>query len=360
MASPGMLEKRIMTQEQVGVMGSVFFVIYAMGRIINGYIGDRVSPWIMISVGLFAAGLSNLGIGILPPFAAMLVLWGTNAYAQSMLWSSLLRVISEVYPVEQAKKMLSYMVSSVATGNIAGILINTVLIERLGVAFSFLSPGAILFVLCLAVILATSKVKCRAVEKEHISMKKLLQEEKIKTVILPAMFHGMIKDNISLWMTLFFVDQFKIDLNASAGFVLFIPVVGFLGRIAFPFLISLYKQKEDRLSTHAFVLCIIASLLLLPKNVMPVTAIICLSLIYAAISVINTVLVTYFPLQFAKNGNQSSVSGIMDFFTYLGAGIGSLVFGYLVSWLGYGAMFLAYAAISAISIIMTVKMDKKA
>lgn len=352
MASPGLLEGNILTQEQVGMIGSVFFVVYAVGRILNGIIGDKTSPWIMISAGLTLAGIGNLLIGIRPVFINILLLWGVNAYAQSMLWSSILRIVPEVYPYEQAKKMMSYMVTSVAVGNILGILVGTGIINQFGLRFAFVIPGGILFIMCLLIVLTTRHITCAEVKKEHIPIRKLAVDGRIKKMIAPTMFHGMIKDNISLWMTVFFVEQYNIDLNASAAFVLFIPVVGFLGRIGYPVLYKLYKEKEEKLTTHMFLLCAAAAVVLLSKAVPPVVALVCLSLIYAAISVINTYLLTAVPLQFAASGNQSSVSGIMDFFTYSGAGIGSLVYGYLVSWFGYPAMFLSYAVVSVISLML--------
>lgn len=357
MASPGFIADSILTAEQVGMIGSVFFVVYACGRIINGFIGDKTAPWIMISTGLLLAGLSNLFIGIQPVFITLLLLWGTNAYAQSMLWSSVVRVVSEIYTPEKAKKMMAFMVTSVAGGNIIGILLNTVFINQLGLRFAFIIPGAILLFFCLAAVLTTRQVAFQAVQqKNHLPIRQLILHKDLRTMIFPAIFHGMIKDNISLWMTLFFMDQYGIDLEASAGFVLFIPVVGFLGRIAFPFLYKINKEKEYTLAFRAFLLCVAASVLLLVKALPPIAALIALSLIYAAISVINTVFLSYFPLQFAASGNQSSVSGIMDFFTYGGAGIGSLVFGFVVAGFGYSAMFLTYAAVSALSLIWMWKM----
>ena len=56
MATPGFKAENILSQEQIGLMGSAFFVVYALGRIINGYIGDKTSPWIMISTGLILLG----------------------------------------------------------------------------------------------------------------------------------------------------------------------------------------------------------------------------------------------------------------------------------------------------------------
>ena len=54
-----------------------------------------------------------------------------------MLWSAVMCVVSAVYPGEKSKKMAARMVSSVAAGNIAAILIDTWLIETIGLAAAF-------------------------------------------------------------------------------------------------------------------------------------------------------------------------------------------------------------------------------
>ena len=75
MASPGMISAKMMTEVQYGFIGSVFFVTYACGRLLNGVIGDRTAPWVMVSVGLLFTGLSNLLIGIVPTYIIILIFW---------------------------------------------------------------------------------------------------------------------------------------------------------------------------------------------------------------------------------------------------------------------------------------------
>jgi len=145
--------------------------------------------------------------------------------------------------------------------------------------------------------------------------------------------------------------QYNIDLEASAYFILLIPVVGLAGRMAYPFICRFYKEREYKIASHGFLVCIVAALLLLIK-VPPIVAMIALSLIYAAVSIINGVFLSAFPLQFAATGNQASVSGIMDFFNYFGAAVGSLVFGFITEHFGYSSMFLTYALVSVISVII--------
>lgn len=360
MASPNLKTEDMMSASQIGLLGSVFSVVYAFGRMINGYIGDKQPPWVMISAGLLFAGISNIIIGFFPPFTEILLLWGVNAFAQSMLWSSVLKIISGIYDEHTAKKKTSYMVTSVAMGNILGIIINTFIINRFGTKFAFIIPGGLTLIFCGLIILSTRRLECdRNIKKAHKSMIKLFGEKEMRLVILPAMFHGVMKDNISVWMAVFFADTYNIDLGKIAFFILFIPAVGFLGRIIYPACYKLCGEDEHKVSVLGFLACVIFAIPICFK-VHEVIAVVCLSLIYTAVSVINTSMLSIFPMHYIKTGNVASVSGIMDFATYLGAGIGSVIYGFVIEHTNiYTPMFASWAVISVISVFILKPLLKK-
>lgn len=359
-ASPGMRDAGIIDSVQIGILGSVFSIVFAIGRLLNGSIGDKTPPWIMISTGLVLVGVSNIAVGLFPPFAGIAFLWMTNAFAQSMLWSSVLCVVSSVYDERKAKNMTSYMVTSVAMGNIVGILLNTYIITAFGINFAFIVPGAITLLLSTAVAMSVNKIKAlNTNEGRHISLIELFNERDIKIMMTPALLHGVIKDNISVWMTVYFVDRFAVDLEKSALFVLFIPVIGLLGRTVYPTVYKLCREREHLVSSISFVVCAICALPLAIDIVTPLSAAILLAIIYAAVSMINTSTLSIFPLQFTKTGNVSSVSGVMDLVTYSGAGIGSFVYGFIIKHMGYSPMYASWIVISILSVILIRPMFKE-
>ncbi|MBR6708810.1 MAG: MFS transporter, partial [Clostridia bacterium] len=69
-ASPLLQADGILDSAAIGVMGSAFFFVYAIGRLCNGYIGDRVSRRWMLTLGMLAAGACNLALAFLPPLPA--------------------------------------------------------------------------------------------------------------------------------------------------------------------------------------------------------------------------------------------------------------------------------------------------
>lgn len=351
MASPGLIVSGLMDAARIGLLGSVFSVVYAAGRLVNGWLSDRVSPRLMICSGLVLVSVSNLCIGFFPPFAGIALLWAVNAYAQSMLWSSILRLLSAIYDENTAKKKASYMVTAVATGNILGILINSAVIERAGVAWAFFVPGGITLVMATAVLAAARRTPVAAPEAGKARVGELLRDAEFRAMLIPAVCHGAIKDNISLWMAVYIVERFGIRLGESAYYVLLIPTVGLAARLCCPLCYRLSRNRERPVLVAAFLLCTAAAVLLALEPDSPLAAVLLLSLLYAAASVIDTTIVTVFPIRYAGRGTVASASGIQGFATYLGAAIASAVYGYTIKAVGYGPMFISWIALSLISLL---------
>lgn len=352
MAAPSMKELTILTTAQIGLLGSIFSVVYACGRLLSGIIADRTTPWKMISLGLLLCCAANLTVGLFPPFYAMLVMWGINAFGQSMLWGPILRILSAVYDEKTAKKRAANMSTAIAAGNLLGILLNTELINRLGAQWAFLIPGGITLIIGIFVVLFTRQVKPAIPETVSAGCGRLMKHTQLQQMLLPAVFHGVMKDNISLWMTVYVMDRFGIDLERSSYFILLIPALGFLGRSITPVLHQLCMGKEKPLILVSFALCVLCSVLLI---VMPISAwvsVLYLSLLYMAISIINACMLSIFPMQFAQDGHVASVSGILDFATYLGTGLSAMIFGIMIDALGYESMFLTWVVLSVLAILL--------
>ena len=352
-SAPELKQLSILTSAQLGMLGSAFSIVYATGRLINGALSDRIRPSIMIVTSLLITGCCNILFPLQQSFAGLLLFWIINAYGQSMLWSSLLCVMSAVYEKDAVKKASSYLVTSVASGNIAAILLTLFLISRYNVKWAFIIPGLISIVLgglCLYVIgkVDTSQKALPIQSKKAVINKG--ERSGLIAALIPTLCHGAVKDNVTLWMSVIAVELCGIELADSARFVLLIPVIGLLGRILYPFFYSLCKNREHILSCGAFFACIPASAILLLFARKPLPAMLALGTIYAASSMINTSMVSIYPARFAACGHLASVSGLMDFATYLGAGLGSLIYGVLVERHGYVPMFTSWILISMISI----------
>lgn len=74
----------ILTESELGMVGSALFITYAVGKLTNGFLADRSNIRVFFSVGLLLTAIINLFLGSISSFALFAALWGINGWAQSM------------------------------------------------------------------------------------------------------------------------------------------------------------------------------------------------------------------------------------------------------------------------------------
>lgn len=357
-ASPIMREQQIMTASQIGIMGGVFFLCYSAGQLLNGYLGDILPPKKMVMTGLLLTAVSNLGIGFLPGTAAIILLWGINGFAQSMLWGPLLRTISGHFPPQRKSFVASLLVSSVGAGSILGVFIATAAIHYGSVENAFFWPG-ILALLAFAVVLARFSSTSASTGSGSGKPLIALFTPSLFLLLLAAMCHGVLKDNINLWAASYFMETFHVDLVTMSFYVFAIPFLGLVGRLLYPPVYHLLGCREHRVSIFAMALAGCCVVPLCFEGISMVSAALCLSVTAASISLVNTSFLTIYPMRFQPFGCVSKVVGLMDFATYLGAGISSSMYGIWLESHTYSGMFFSWVLLSALAILCLTIVQKK-
>lgn len=74
----------ILTEQELGLVGSALFFTYAIGKLVNGFLGDRVNITRFMAVGLIISSLVNIILGFSHSFWVFAILWGVNGWVQSM------------------------------------------------------------------------------------------------------------------------------------------------------------------------------------------------------------------------------------------------------------------------------------
>ena len=103
---------------QLGAAGSAFFVVYALGQLVNGYIGDKISPYRFVTIAICGTGVLNLAIAMVDEYLPLLVLWTLNGYFQSMLWGPLMRILSQWFEARHTMRISVGMSMSMVVGYI--------------------------------------------------------------------------------------------------------------------------------------------------------------------------------------------------------------------------------------------------
>ena len=331
-------------------------VSYGVGQIINGRIGDKIKPQNLIFVGLCTATAVNL----LFPFVShslvlMCILWTINGFAQAMMWPPMVKIMVSTMdgPTYNSSVVIVSMGSSL--GTILVYLISPLIIGAFGWrAVLFASAGigltsAVLFGILKDrtysdPLLPASAPPVPADGGSRFSMPRAAILPFL-LIVLGIVFQGMLRDGVTSWMPTYLAENFDMGNNVSILCTVSLAVFSMLTFTLAGMLYRTYFKNEVACAATIFLIAVAAcAVLLLFFDAGAVLAIVCMMLITGAMHGINLMLITHTPKRFRRYGNISTISGLVNSFTYVGAAIAtygvarvSEVFGWRVTvgiWLG--------------------------
>ena len=78
------VDEGIFSETELGIIGSVLFFTYAIGKFTNGFLADRSNINRFMTIGLLVTALVNLCLGFTNSFILFAILWGISGWFQSM------------------------------------------------------------------------------------------------------------------------------------------------------------------------------------------------------------------------------------------------------------------------------------
>jgi OPA family sugar phosphate sensor protein UhpC-like MFS transporter len=79
-----LVDGNILTENELGIIGSALFFSYAVGKFVNGFLADRVNIKRFMATGLIISSIINIVLGFSHTFWVFVVLWGINGWVQSL------------------------------------------------------------------------------------------------------------------------------------------------------------------------------------------------------------------------------------------------------------------------------------
>lgn len=83
-AKKPIIDDGILTPEQLGTIGFAFFIAYAFGKFVNGFLADRSNIGRLMSTGLLVSAVILVLFGFTKAFLVFVILWGVNGWFQAM------------------------------------------------------------------------------------------------------------------------------------------------------------------------------------------------------------------------------------------------------------------------------------
>ena len=318
-----------------GMVGTFFFFAYGIGQVINGLLCKKYNIRYVVLGGLLFSGGMNLAVAFAGNFYLLKYFWLINGAALSVLWTSLIRLLSETLDKKHMGGAVLAMGTTVAMGTFLVYGLSALFVAFNKFRITFYVAGVLLPIIAVVWMILypilTQKSQPVQEAEKPVNSKNEGGRYALKGVLvvlivlaLYAIINNLVKDGLTTWVPAILTELYEIPSYVSKLLTLLLPVLAIFGATV---AVWLHKRIKSFVSLGAiFFLCATVLMgvviLFLPKKVFVVT-IVCFALISCLMSAVNNIVTSLMPLCWRDKVNSGMVAGILDGFCYLGSAISS-------------------------------------
>lgn len=128
---------------ELGILGSLLYVTYGVGKFVNGIVGDHVNPRVFMALGLLLSALCNAAFGLSSGLLFLALFWALNGWFQSMGFPPCARLLANWYSVSERGLIWSIWNISHQVGAVGILLLASYLTVHYGWRSAFVAPAAL-------------------------------------------------------------------------------------------------------------------------------------------------------------------------------------------------------------------------
>ncbi len=359
------------TKEAAGTVSSFFFFAYGAGQLINGLLSKKYNTRYSVTLALAASCIINLAMTFCQGIDTMKYLWFFNGVFQSVLWSSLIKTLSDNLADSKLSKAVMVMSTTVASGTFAAYGL-AALFSYLSLSWTTIFYVAAALVGAVAVLwfIGMSTVKNEKHKKEATEEK---AERKLSftpafiitvaVILISAISNGFIKDGITTWVPSILKEEFGVPSSLSIIVTLLLPVLSIFGTTLVN---ALHKKQKDENALNgifyfaAIILTVLIILTLKLKSV-PLTLLL-FGAIACLMSAVNNVITSVVPLYSRDKIDSGFSAGLLNTFCYIGSTLATSMLGKIADTKGWNDVFiciLIFTAVSFVACIISAVLNQK-
>ncbi len=374
-AKPFIMDEYGISLGVMGLIGTIFFLAYAFGQFVNGFLGDKIGARRFITIGLIISAVINIFMGVAFDFIwVAFLLWGLNGYFQSMGWAPSVKTIANWHPVEERGKWSSRLATSYLLGGVVSWIIAIFITDTLSLnwRFSFIIPGIIMVFMAIHFYVrnrnAPEECGLPTIEEEYegkIGMGDFRDDEFVgfkytaKTVfftktVLFASFGlfclNMVRYGLTDWLPYLLSPEVTGAAEFAVWKSIFYPIGGTIGVLLGAWISDKFAGKRRIPVICAFF--ILLSLVLLIYTLLPPLDMVFGIPVLILIGILNfaphALLVATIPMEFGTRKAASAATGFIDGWGYIGAAITTFTSATLIEVAGSWAAFLLWIIVALI------------
>lgn len=334
------VDEGILSETELGIIGSALFITYAIGKLVNGFLADRANIRRFMSLGLLLASIVNLILGFTTSSVVFIVLWGVNGWAQSMGAPAGVVAQSRWIPDKERGRYYGIWSASHNIGEALTFIIVAAVVAALGWRWGFRSAGLLGLVgaVGLALLLRNSPEDCGLPPIEHInekkrdsvweSQKEVLRNPAIWTLALASAFMYISRYAVNSW-GIFYLEAERGMSNLEASSIISISsICGIIGTVISGFISDWWFKGSRNVPAVIFGLMNVLGLgLFLFGSAVRWTLILSMVIFGLAIGALICYLGGLMAVDIAPKQSSGAALGVVGIASYIGAAIQDFVSG---------------------------------
>ena len=333
------------SHSQSGTVSTFFFFAYGVGQIINGIFCKKYNIKYFVLASLIVSAVCNLTVGLAPAFNVIKYCWLINGLSLSVLWPTLIRLLSETLSKSQMPKAVVVMGTTVAIGTFLVYGLSALFVQFLHFRVIFYLAGILLPIIALLWALSFNLLTKNKAENEEqnekIESKRLNKEILISLAVFAffAVVTNLTKDGLTTWVPSILKELYHTPDSLSILLTLFLPILAVFGTAL---AVNLYKKIKNfvTLCSLFFVaVAILIGVVVLFQNSGATVTLISFSIISLLTSASNNLITSMLPLYWKDKINSGMIAGVLNGFCYVGSTVSSYGLGAVADVWGWTAVF---------------------
>ncbi|MBQ4087202.1 MAG: MFS transporter [Clostridia bacterium] len=359
------------TKAQAGIVPTFFFFAYGIGQVVNGLLCKKYHMKWMVFASLLVSAAINLTIAVSTDFTIIKWLWLVNGFSLSILWPTLVRLLSESLPKKNLGTSSVVMGTTTALGTLIIYGLSSLFVAFGRFKLSFYTAG--FAILAVAMVWFFCYNKAVAVAKEEKNAEEMIKETKtasfkqelqkggerklflvsIYVMCFCAIGVNLIKDGLTTWVPSILKEAFSMSDSLSILLTLLLPILAVFGNA---YALKLHKKIPDYVNHCAAVFAVIAVLIGVIIGSLTLELAVCMLIGLVAVnflaSSLNSLITSIVPLFMREKMNSGFLAGILNGFCYLGSTISSYGLGVIADGYGWTAVFYTLIGFCLLAIMV--------
>ena len=346
-ATPNMIKESFFTTEYIGMLSSVYFICYAIGQFINGFICDRLHYRFTLTIGMETSCLCLFTVPLVENRAVHFICFAVMGYCLSMIRGTLTKVSAENTDVKYARLICAGFSAACYVGPLGASLLSIFLPWRMVFTVSSVvgAAAAAIDILLLTVFEKKGYISFTPAEKRGIGA--VADVFRLKDYFIFAFISSVgeiIGTAVNFWIPTYMTEHLEMPTKMANSIYSVIAFTGLFSPFITLFIYrkAIHNGKLIAALMYEISMFAFAALLLIRSPY--INSVFLLIAKLSAACAVGVVWSIYIP-ELSGSGIVASANGVLDSVGYAMASLSSLVFSSLIGVIGWSGLIIVWSAI---------------